>query len=153
MKLYRVIIPVLLVASLVLGCEVTPQQIAYGETNCVHCQMTVSDSRFGAEVVTTKGKAYFFDSAECLASYLQANPEKQQDAELVLVTDFSKPNQLIDVKRAAFLQSKNLPSPMGMFLSAFPDKAKAEEYQQKLDGRVLTWEQAMLAVEKNDRPY
>ena len=152
MKLYRIMLPAMLMASLIFGCEVTPEKIAYGETNCAHCQMTVSDSRFGAEMVTTKGKAYFFDSAECLASYLQENPEKKQDAELVLVTDFSRPDELIDVKSAAFLQSKNLPSPMGMYLTAFSDKAKAEEFKQKLDGRLLTWDQAVLAVEKNERP-
>ncbi|PRY03377.1 copper chaperone NosL [Pontibacter ummariensis] len=142
-----------LMGLLLLACEVAPQEIVYGQVNCAHCNMTVSDSRYGAELVSSKGKAFMFDSAECLAAYLIDNPEKKQDAAFVLVTDFAKPNTLIDVKNAAFLQSENLPSPMGLFLTAFADKNTAGQFQQKHKGRLLSWEEAVLAVQNDEKPF
>ncbi|ARS35180.1 nitrous oxide reductase accessory protein NosL [Pontibacter actiniarum] len=151
MKTYQNIL-FILVGLLLFACKPEPQQISYGQTNCGHCNMTVSDSRYGAELVNSKGKAFFFDSAECLAAYLNDNPKQEQEAAFVLVTDFTKPNTLVDAKQAAFLQSEQLPSPMGMFLTAFADAQTATQFQQKHTGRLLSWKEAMLAVQKNEKP-
>lgn len=143
---------VLLIILLLAGCKVEPQPIAYGEVNCAHCQMTVSDNRYGAELVNDKGKAFFFDSAECLAAYLQGNPEIREKAAFVLVTDFTRPNELIDARSANFIQSKELPSPMGMFLTAVADQETAAKMHQEVGGRLLDWEQALTAVKNHEKP-
>ncbi|WP_242920144.1 nitrous oxide reductase accessory protein NosL [Pontibacter liquoris] len=137
---------------LLISCQVAPKPIAYGQVNCAHCNMTVSDSRFGAELVSAKGKVYTFDSAECLAAYLNDNPGKKKDAAYVLVTDFSNPKQLVDARKATFLQSAKLASPMGMSLTAFADNATAGQFRQQHQGRLLTWEQTLLVVQKNEKP-
>lgn len=143
---------VLVVILLLAGCQVEPKPIAYGQVNCAHCQMTVSDNRYGAELVNDKGKPFFFDSAECLALYLDQNPEQVENAAHVLVTDFTRPGELIEARSVHFIQSKELPSPMGMYLTAVANQATATKMQQEVGGRLLNWEQAMTAVKNNEKP-
>jgi copper chaperone NosL len=151
-KLIQNILLVAMVLTLLAACQVEPKPIAYGEVNCAHCHMTVSDNRYGAELVNDKGKPFYFDSAECLAVYLDQKPELAEKAAYVLVTDFTRPNELIDARSANFIQSKELPSPMGMYLTAVPDQATATKLQQEVGGRLLNWEQAMIAVKNNEKP-
>ena len=135
-----------------LSCTPEPKPIAYGQANCAHCNMTVADNRYGAELVNDKGKPYFFDSAECLMAYVKEQPEQAGKAAFLLVTDYTNPNELISAKDAHFLQAKALPSPMGMYLTAVADKAAATKMQQEVGGRLLTWNEAVNAVENNEKP-
>ena len=114
--------------------------------------MTVSDKRYGSEMVLKAGKALFFDSAECLIQYLEENADAKEKAQMFLVTDFREPENLIDADKAIFLQSKNLPSPMGMFLTAFKDRAAASLMQEENGGRILNWNEAVQAVKNNEKP-
>ena len=139
-------------ALLFSSCEAEKQPIAYGNVNCQHCQMTVSDKRYGSELVLKTGKATFFDSAECMIQYLEQNADAKEKAAMFLVTDFRNPENLIDADKAIFLQSKNLPSPMGMFLTAFKDRAAASLVQEENGGRILTWNEAVQAVKNNEKP-
>lgn len=135
-----------------LSCTPEPKPIAYGQVNCAHCNMTVADNRYGAELVNDKGKPYFFDSAECLMAYANEQPEQAGKAAFLLVTDYTNPNELISAKDAHFLQAKALPSPMGMYLTAVADKAAATKMQQEVGGRLLTWNEAVTAVVNNEKP-
>ena len=136
---------------LLAGCKVEPKPIAYGAANCAHCSMTVADNRYGAELVNDKGKAYFFDSAECLAAYINEQPEQGQKAAFLLVTDYVRPGQLVDARAAYFLRSEALPSPMGMNLTALADAATAGKMQQEHGGQVLNWDQVLLAVQNDEK--
>ncbi|HSN59587.1 MAG TPA: hypothetical protein VLR49_01530, partial [Ferruginibacter sp.] len=49
------LITVLLTVTL-SSCSTDPQPLRIGQDNCDFCKMTISDKRFGAEVVTKKGK-------------------------------------------------------------------------------------------------
>ncbi|PTX09945.1 copper chaperone NosL [Pontibacter mucosus] len=149
-KLYFCSLALLLL--LLAGCAAEPQPIPYGQANCAHCNMTVADNRYGAELVNDKGKPYFFDSAECLMAYVSEQPEQGEKAAFLLVTDFTRPYELISAQDARFLQAKALPSPMGMYLTAIADEAAATKMQQEIGGRVLTWNEAVSAVENNERP-
>ncbi|WP_303413716.1 nitrous oxide reductase accessory protein NosL [Pontibacter coccineus] len=148
--LYTLSLLLLLIGA--AGCSVEPKPVPYGEANCTHCQMTVSDNRYGAELVNDKGKAFYFDAAECLASYTLEHKEISDKAAYLLVTDFANPNTLIEVDKAHFLQSTELPSPMGMFLTAVADEATATNMQQEYGGRLLNWEEVKQAVRNNEKP-
>ena len=139
-------------ALLLSSCEAKKQPIPYGQANCQHCQMTVADKRYGSELVLKTGKAYFFDSAECMMQYADENAEAKEKAVMFLVTDFRNPENLIDADKAIFLQSKNLPSPMGMFLTAFKDRAAASLMQEENGGRILNWNEAVKAVKNHEKP-
>jgi copper chaperone NosL len=128
---------------LLFGCTPEAQPIAYGTDNCHHCKMTITDSRYGSELVTKKGKVFKFDSVECMAVHLNKDA-KAEDVHMVLVTDYTKPNTLIDASQAVFLQSENLPSPMGMYLTAFSGDETAIEFQNEKGGALLNWTETKL---------
>lgn len=145
-------VSLLLILHLLAACSAEPQPIPYGQANCAHCNMTVADNRFGAELVNDKGKAIFFDSAECLAAYVLEQPEQNEKASFLMVTDYTNPNQLVEAKKAHFLQSRDLPSPMGMFLTAVEDESAAAQLKQEYGGRLLNWNEVVLAVKNDEKP-
>lgn len=120
------------------ACEPKPVTIAYGFDACHHCKMTIADNRFGSQLVTDKGKAYKFDAIECMAQYMEGANESYA---YVLVTDLPTPEKFIDAETAVFVQSKALPSPMGMNLSAYENESEANEVLQNVEGSLLTWEE------------
>lgn len=101
--------------------------------------MSIVDKPFAAEMVTTKGKVYKFDAIECMAQFIQE--EDENNIALLLVRDFNNPDEWVDANSAFFLISKELPSPMGGYLSAYPTKTAAEAMQAEKGGEILTWEQ------------
>jgi copper chaperone NosL len=88
---YRIII-VLIACVLSNSCEVRPDAINYNEDQCEYCKMKISDTRFGAELVTRKGKIYKYDSAECLLRTLLENDIDKYAYKLV--TDIANPKNL-----------------------------------------------------------
>ncbi|MGV3539086.1 MAG: nitrous oxide reductase accessory protein NosL [Rufibacter sp.] len=152
MKTFLKLIFFMALIGLLQSCAVESKPIPYGATNCAHCNMTVADNRFGAELVNDKGKAFFFDSAECLMAYLNEHSAEGEKAAFVLVSDFTQPNTLLDARTAYFLQSNALPSPMGMNLVAVANETAATQLQQENGGRILSWQQALQAVKNNENP-
>lgn len=123
------------------SCQVEPKPIAYNHDECAYCKMKISDVKFGAELVTKKGKIYKYDSAECLVrTYLETNPS---DYAFVLVTDFSKPQQLIDATSSTFLISEAQPSPMGGNLSAYENEEEASAIHKVKGGELLNFNQLL----------
>lgn len=135
----------LLYLSLVLfvfaSCEVNPKPINYGSDGCHFCSMTIVDKQHAAQIVTKKGKAFKFDAVECMVNHL-----KDVDVatiELFLVNDYQTPGELIDAKIATFLISKEIPSPMGEYLSAFKSRVEAEHIEDKNNGKLYSWHELL----------
>jgi copper chaperone NosL len=126
---------------LVCSCSVKERPVAYGSDECAYCKMTIMDHRYGAELVTQKGKVFTFDAAECLIDYLYQHEDLIQSASFLLVTAYTEPDQLIDALSATYLVSKEMPSPMGAYLTAFSSREMAQEYQDKNTGDLYTWEE------------
>ena len=137
MRKYGFFVLLLLAAS----CSVKERPISYGTDECDYCKMTVMDHRYGAEIVTQKGKAYTFDAAECLIEYLYHNEALSQNSKFLLVTSYTEPDHLIDAKGATYLVSKEMPSPMGAYLTAFSERETAVEYHQEKGGEMYTWDE------------
>ena len=131
-----------LVALLVmLGCDVGPQPIEYGQDGCHFCKMTIVDKLHASEIVTKKGKVYKFDATECMINFLgEFDTEK---VELYLSNNYVEPEELIDATQATFLISKNIPSPMGAFLSAFKLKEDAAKTKAQKEGELYTWNELL----------
>lgn len=130
-----------LLLFLAISCSVKERPVSYGSDECAYCKMTIMDHRYGAELVTQKGKVYTFDAAECLIEYLLRYEGSAQDFKYLLVTSYTKPDQLIDANSATFLVSKEMPSPMGAYLTAFSSRDVAEEYQNENTGELFTWDE------------
>lgn len=133
-----------LVAILLLifySCNVSPQPIDYGKEACHFCKMTIVDRQHAAEIVTTKGKTYKFDSSECMIHFL--GEFDVATVKLFLSNNYSEPESLIDATQATFLISENIPSPMGANLSAFKSNVDAQNIQDEKGGTLYSWEELL----------
>jgi copper chaperone NosL len=123
------------------GCASKLPSIAYGTDLCDYCGMTISDNRYGAALVTTKGRAHKFDSVECMLQSVLAG-QKFGDVEVKswYATNYASRGALVDASQAAYLVSPNLPSPMGANLTAFATKEEAARIQEEKGGDIMDWE-------------
>lgn len=121
------------------SCNIGPKPINYGSDECHFCSMTIVDKQHAAQFVTKKGKVFKFDAAECMMNHLHEIDETT--VSMFLVNDYNAPGELIDATKATYLISKNIPSPMGEYLTAFEIKETAEKSQTDNEGELFTWEE------------
>ncbi len=124
---------VLLLAS----CTPKLQDIEYGIDFCEFCNMGIVDKSHVAQLVTVKGKNYKFDSIECMIHFMQKNEDNSYL--YLLVADYNNPGELISIRGASFIISKNVPSPMNGYLSAVAGKKEAHEFIKQHTGDTYTW--------------
>lgn len=136
---------ILLLGFTITSCTVKPESINYGQDACHYCKMTIVDKVHAAEIVTKKGKVYKFDATECMVNFM--NDFDNSEIELYLTNHFNEPEVLIDATKATFLISKNVPSPMGAFLTAFKTKQEAEAVQTEQGGDIYTWDTLLLHLQ------
>ena len=121
------------------GCgEPTPRALAYGSDTCEHCHMGLAQAGHGAQALLTTGRAYVFDSVECLAGWLIESPP-ETPVHSLWVMDFSDPGTLIRADEAFFLRSSTLKSPMGLGLTAFGQAADRDGAVNAFGGDPMTW--------------
>lgn len=125
------------------ACSTDPEPINFGTDQCVLCKMNISDHKFGAEIVTKKGKIFKYDAAECMFNALSLGDIAYKDAAGFYVIDASNPKQLVDGVTATYLISEKLPSPMGAFLSAYQNKADAEKNHAQFGGELKSWDEML----------
>lgn len=128
---------------LMSGCKTEPQPISFGNDACEFCKMTIVDNKFGAELITEKGKVYMFDSAECMIRYIKTHHLDFSKQQSLLVVDHLAGGKLIDAQTAHYLHSENLPSPMAAGLTAFEKKEDMETFKNQYQGEYWTWQDAM----------
>ncbi len=126
-----------------LSCSTEPEDIKFGTDQCSLCRMNISEHRFGAEIVTKKGKIFKYDAAECMFNALSLGNINYDDAAGFYVIDASNPKQLIDGITASYLISEKVPSPMGANLSCYSKKTDAEAMQKLNGGELKTWEELL----------
>lgn len=124
---------------LILSCGVSPQPINYGTDECEHCRMMISDNKYGAEIVNSNGKLYKFDSIECLIEFSLTKNLIGDEKQSFLVTNFSKPGELIDAKTAFYIHNYNFRSPMGLNVSAVAFEAELKNFLTTNGGKKLGW--------------
>lgn len=128
--------------SLILlsSCSLEPKPIEFDVDNCDFCQMTISDQRYGAEIVTKKGRIYKFDDLHCMKGFLNDEVVKNQDVASKWVVDFSQPSLLITVSDSYFIQNEALKSPMGSNIAAFGHADSVKAFQVNYSGVEIKWE-------------
>ncbi|HWA05217.1 MAG TPA: nitrous oxide reductase accessory protein NosL [Ignavibacteria bacterium] len=126
------------------ACSTDPEEINFGVDQCSLCRMNISEHRFGAEIVTKKGKIFKYDAAECMFNALSLGNVNYNDAAGFYVVDASNPKKLIDGVTASYLISEKLPSPMGANLSAYGKKEDAETNRKQYGGDLKTWEDLLV---------
>lgn len=135
------ILPTLAVAFLLMSaCASGPEPINYGKDACDHCRMTIMDSKFGAELVTSKGKVFKFDDVNCMVNFGAKLPGGLDEAAHVLVADMEQPFTLVPVQEACFVRADEVRSPMGSRVAAFGTEANCSEHMANWQGERLDWQ-------------
>jgi copper chaperone NosL len=115
----------------------SPQTIKLNKDKCDYCSMTIADGRFGAELISKKGRCYKFDDLRCLIDYKKEKSSVEFNA--IYVHNYNESNQLIDAKKAFYVQNEDLRSPMGGNCAAFLNKEKAIQFSKTQNANVLSW--------------
>jgi copper chaperone NosL len=123
----------------VSACSVEPEPIAYGTDACHSCKMTIMDRKFGAEVVTQKGKVFKFDDVNCMVNFLNEGSLNDRDVKYKLVIDYSQPEKLIPASEAFYVKSPEIKSPMNSQVAAFETDEAHKQYRKQFNGFYLTW--------------
>lgn len=114
-----------------------PVPIRYGEQECHFCKMTLMDRRFGAELVSDKGKVFVFDDLNCMAQYMADKPAYAA----LYVADYAREGQLIPVADAVYLSGEQIRSPMASGLAAFSSAEAAQQLAAGTGAQRLNWQE------------
>jgi copper chaperone NosL len=138
----------LLLLGLVAACgSPGPRPLAYDGETCAHCRMTLTDRRFGGELVLRTGRVIPFDDPGCLITYLAHESGLADRVESLWVSDFLPPHELLEARQAIFLASDSIRSPMDFRLAALPPGPRADSVRAALGGELLSWDRARTLVE------
>jgi copper chaperone NosL len=116
-----------------------PEPIRTGTDQCHFCKMTVSDARFGAELITKKNKVYKFDDMHCILAFLKNKEIDSKEIRDIYFTDFCGDHALMNVNGSLLLQSADLRSPMGGNVAAFTNKDSLSIVQKRFPGGLVQW--------------
>ena len=131
------------------ACSTAPEKFNYGKDNCAECSMTIMEPKFGAEIVTKKGKIFKFDDVHCIANFIKSGKVRQQDLQRTLFIDYDNSNNFLDAEAVSFVVSPQLKSPMNSNAAAFSSKAKADEVSEKTGGQVVSWTELLAGTSKH----
>jgi len=132
-------ISVFLISILFLSCNVDPQPLQYGKDACHTCKMTLMDKKFGAEIVTTKGKVYKFDDVNCMINFINSGYLEDETIEHKLIVDYTQPGKLIRAEKAYYLKSDEIRSPMASGVAAFETEVTMLKHKPELKAIILDW--------------
>jgi copper chaperone NosL len=66
--------------------------------NCEFCKMSIADGKYGAEVITEKGRVYKFDDIMCMVNYGKENSNVKMES--YYIHAYTQDNNLIPTKTA-----------------------------------------------------
>ncbi len=121
------------------SCDTGAEPIVFSKDPCHFCKMIISDKRFGAELVTAKGKVFKFDDTYCIISFLKSNDLRQSEMGAVYIVDYAQKEKLIAAETAFLLKSDIIRGPMGGDVAAFETEAAMKPYQQQWNATIIKW--------------
>lgn len=129
--------PVSVSAALLLlfsSCSKSSDPLAIGKDNCAYCKMTIADPRFGAEIVTRKGRVFKFDDIQCMTAFRGQSGTAENEKALLYYTDFCGNHNLIEAKKCLFLKGSDIKCPMQGQVIAFNNSDSLHKVQEMYKG-------------------
>ena len=123
------------------SCSKGPKPIEFGVDNCDHCKMNISDNRYGAELVTQKGRIYKFDDMYCMKVFIQDQIVAQNQIHSLWLVDFNGTEKLISAEKSFLLHNPELKSPMGSNTAAFMTEETRKKQFNENSGTMLLWQE------------
>lgn len=121
-----------------------PQPIKLNKDECDYCKMTITDNRFGAEMITDKGRVYKFDDLSCMINDVNSKPKSIRS---YYVHCFVDPGKFIDAPTAVYVMDQSIKSPMGGNTAAFTNPSSAKQFADSIHQKTMNWNQ-VLAIYK-----
>jgi len=121
------------------SCSSQPEPFRYGQDLCHTCKMGIIDPKFGGELITTKGKLYKFDDLNCMALFIRSGKVPQSQIDKMVVINYEKEQDFIEVQKSYFLLSSALKSPMGGNTAAFASQDAAQKLNNDINGKIIRW--------------
>ncbi|MBT8380340.1 MAG: nitrous oxide reductase accessory protein NosL [Ignavibacteria bacterium] len=135
---------------LFVSCGSEPEPINYGHDECEYCRMLITDNKYGAELITKKGKIYKYDSIECLINYSLVENLLGDNEVTMLVDDFSNPGNFTDARTSSYLHNDNFRSPMGLNVMAFSTEEQRSNFAKENAGSKLSWIEVIELTKQKD---
>src|SRR5690606_34794187 len=127
-----------LIVSL-LSCTTEPEALHYGQDACHTCKMTLVDKKFGAELVTRKGKVYKFDDVNCMLTVYSSGEGADAEHTSRLVIGISQPAKPIPAADAVYVESHDIKSPSAGQGAAFETGENMQSLRKELNGIYMVW--------------
>lgn len=146
-NIFRVVFVLLAIITLA-SCGSEPEPINYGHDECEFCRMLVTDNKYGAELVTDKGKIYKFDSIECMIEFSLVKNTLGDTNNKLLITGFDNPDNLVDARNSVYVKNDKFRSPMGLNVTAFNSEEQAQKFISENGGEKLSWVEVIELVKQ-----
>ncbi len=146
MRMQQLFLPLLfaivLCGTACISSSLAPVEI-YPEDMCSRCRMAISDKRFAGEILVEVGVVRKFDDLGCLLKDMRDRAARDEPP--AFAVDFER-REWVDVKKAYYVQSSRISTPMGSGLIAFKSRSDAEEAAAKYGGRVMNYADMVASV-------
>jgi copper chaperone NosL len=127
--------------GILTACSPEPVPIKFGHDACDYCKMIIMDPKFGAELVTTKGKAFKFDDINCLIEFSAEEKLSTENVAHWLVINFNEPEKLINAETAYYTRSASIMSPMASRIASFADAETRKSMSESwTEPEMINWE-------------
>ena len=123
------------------SCQTGPAPITIGKDNCSFCKMTISDARYGAELLTKKGKVYKFDDMHCVLAFLKSGSLDNAEVKDIYLVNFTADHALIKAGESFLLQGGDIHGPMNGNTIAFKNKDSMKDVSAELHATPVRWDQ------------
>ena len=134
------IVSYFLLLTIIFSCgtkEVEP--IKLNADACDFCKMTIADGKFGAELITEKGRVYKFDDMHCMINYSKDNTSTK--VKNFYIHDFNQDNVLISAESAFYVKGGDINSPMHGNIIAVQTKEEADKMATKYNATPISWQE------------
>lgn len=128
-----------LIAVIFTSCSRDAEPIKYGKEECAACKMTIMDKKFGAEIISVKGKIYKFDDLVCMVKFINGHTIKENDIREKLVVDYQNESTFINAELARYYVGEDVHSPMNGDAAAFSNEQEAQKFQNGKQGVIMEW--------------
>lgn len=103
-----------------------------GSDMCSFCRMSISETRYAAELIDNDGQAFKFDDIGCLANFVK----QKGITGATFVMDFDR-HEWLRAENAVYVRSAELKTPMNGGIVAFKDESGANAAVAKYRGSML----------------
>jgi copper chaperone NosL len=140
-KKFPVVASLVLLPFLFNSCTAGPEAIVAGTDNCYFCKMTITDAKYGAEIVTKKGRVYKFDDLHCLLAFTKAKMMDQTLVKDIYLVDFAGDHVLVKSNESFLLQGDAIHGPMNGNVIAFKDKDSLKKMATRFNAAEIKWDE------------